>query len=812
MKAEAEVESYQLSFKRSVTERVEALYQDAIKAEASVCIDRAKYFTQSYKETEGEPLNVRRAKALANVVHNMSIYILDGELIVGNVACKPRASVVCPEFMTNYLEKEFQDEKKTPENRPYDRHILTPEVKKYLQEEIFPYWRDKTVEHFSVLELGQDILDASVPSLAKVGTIPPGSEIHLRHGAGHLNADYKKILQRGAKGVIQDAEAKLETESDPEKRDFYEAVIIVYKAFIDFAHRYADLATEMAFTEKNAARKAELVEIARICRKVPEHPAETFREAMQSFWFTQILLFGIDQEDTAISPGRMDQYMYPFYKADIESKRATNEDIQELIELLFIKFAHMSVLWDYNTANYYAGFSLTQTIMVGGVDRSGNDATNELSYMFLEAEAQIPLFQPEFAARVHKNSPFEYLMKLAEVSRLGHGKPKMFMDEVAIPQLLRRGCTIEDARDFCIVGCVEPSPTGNMFGWTNACSFNLAKCVELAMTRGKCLITGEQIGPETQDPETFENIDQVIEAFAQQMKYFLKNTTTAISTFVKYHGKLAPNVFTSALLDDCMENGVDATRGGARYKAIGINGIASPDAGDSLAAIAKCVFDEKLLTMKDVVEATKANFEGYEGVRDTLLNKAPKYGNDIDYADDYVRVVGQIWCDEVEKYEGPHGERYWPGEFTVSSNVPFGLTTGALPSGRLAYEPLANGGISATNGSDMLGPTALIKSVSKLDHIKACNGTLLNMRFSPAVLKEERDLVKFANFLRAYCLMGGYHVQFNVVSSKLLKKAQQTPEKYKNLLVRVAGYSAYFTELARDVQDDLINRTVHEEV
>ncbi len=808
----SEVESFQLEFKRNVTPRVESLYQNAIEAVPSVCIDRAKYFTQSYKQTEGEPVHVRRAKAIRNTLEQMQIYILDGELIVGNVACKPRASVICPEFMTNYLMTEFENDIKTPENRPYDRHVLTPETKKYLQEEIFPYWENKTVEHYVTQELDEKTINASIPSLAKVGTIPPGSEIHLRHGAGHINANYERILNHGALSIIEEAGKYLEIEQDAEKRDFYEAVVIVYEAFIAFAKRYADLAMEKANETKDAQRKQELLEIARTCTKVPAQPAQTFREAVQSFWFTQILLFGIDQEDTAISPGRMDQYMYPFYKADIENNTATKDEIQELLELLFIKFAHMSVLWDYATANYYAGFSLTQTIIVGGVDRSGKDATNELTYMLLEAEKQVPLFQPEFAARIHKGSPFEYLLKIAEVSRYGHGKPKIFIDETAIPALLRRGCTIEDARDYCIVGCVEPSPSGNMFGWTNACSFNLAKCMELAMTGGKCLLTNEQIGPVTQDPETFESMEQVIEAYKQQVCFFLKNTTNAISTFIKYHGKLAPNVFTSALIDGSLESGIDVTRGGAKYKAIGINGVASPDVGDSLAAIAYCVFDKHLLTMKEIVDAMKANFEGYEEVRKTLLYEAPKYGNDIDYVDDYTRIAGRIWCDEVENYVGPHGERYWPGQFTVSSNVPFGLVTGALPSGRHALEPLANGGISATNGSDMNGPTALIKSVSKIDHVKACNGTLLNMRFSPAVLKEKRDIVKFANFLRAYCLMGGYHVQFNVVSSKLLIKAQQTPEKYRNLLVRVAGYSAYFTELSKDVQDDLINRTVHDEV
>ena len=809
----AEVESFQLEFERDVTPRVERRFQAAVEAQAAIDIGRARYFTESWKETEGEPICIRRAKAYDNVLKKMDIYIQDGELIVGNVAFCPRGSVICPEYSANVFLREFVDDLQSPETRPYDKHIFDPEVKRELLEEIFPYWADKTVAHFSEKELSQETIDHAIPSLSRLGiTVPPGTEIHLNHGMGHMNVRYDRVMQEGARGIIEDVAARLQRETDQKKKDFYQSIILCFESFVRFANRYAVLARQMAETEQDSVRKQELLEIAATCEHVPEYPARTFREAVQAFWFTQIFLFGIEQDDTACSPGRMDQYLYPYYQMDRKNGTVTDADIQEIINLLFIKFAEMSVCWDYSTAKYYAGFSLTQTLIVGGVDRDGNDATNELSYMFLEAEKQVPLFQPEFAARIHKNSPFAYFLKLAEVSRLGHGKPKMFVDDTAIPALMSRGISLEDARDYCIVGCVEPSPSGNMAGWTNACQFNLAKCMELALTEGVCLISGEQIGIKTPPASEMKSIEDVIDAFHKQVEYFVYHTTTAISTYVKYHGKYVPNMFTSALLDGCLESGMDLTEGGAKYSAIGINGVATPDVGDSLAAIEKCVFEDGLFTLEEVAAAMRKNFEGYEEMRDALLHKAPKYGNDEDFVDRYVRLAGQIWCSEVKKYQGPHGERYWPGTFTVSSNVPYGLNTGALPSGRLATEPLANGGISATNGSDMNGPTALIKSASKLDHVAACNGTLLNMRFSPNVLKEDRDIAKFANFLRTYCLLGGYHVQFNVISSKLLKKAQATPEKYRNLLVRVAGYSAYFTELSKDVQDDLINRTVYNEV
>ena len=809
----AEVESFQLEFKRTVTPRVEKRFQDAVEAQPAVDIGRARYYTESWKQTEGESVYIRRAKAYDNVLRKMDIYIQEGELIVGNVAFCPRGSVICPEFSASVFSREFLDDTFSPECRPYDHHIFDPEYKKELLEDIFPYWADKTPAFFSEQELSQETIDHAIPSRSKLGVqVPPGTEILMNHGAGHINVDYAKLMKIGCRGMIDDVKARLAKETDQEKKDFYQSVIMCHESLIMFANRYAELARKQAAECTDETRKKELLEIAETCSYVPEHPARTFREALQTFWFTQIFLFGIEQDDTACSPGRMDQYLYSYYKADKENGTATDDDIQELINLLFIKFGEMSVCWDYSTAKYYAGFSLTQTLCVGGVDKDGNDATNELSYMFLEAEKQVPLFQPEFAARIHKDSPFEYLLKLADVSKLGHGKPKMFVDDTAIPALMSRGVSLEDARDYCIVGCVEPSPSGNMNGWTNACQFNSAKCMELALTEGVCLMTGQQMGVKTPPVSEMKSIDDVIDAYKKQIEYFVYHMTTAISTYIKYQAQCVPEMFTSSLVDGCLESGTDMVKGGAKYAAIGVNGIATPDVGDSLAAIAKCVFDDKLFTLEEVVEGMKHNFEGYEEMRDALLHKAPKYGNDIDYVDNYVRLVGQIWCKEVKKYRGPHGEHYWPGTFTVSSNVPYGLNTGALPSGRLAKEPLANGGISATNGSDMTGPTALIKSASKLDHVAACNGTLLNMRFSPNVLKEDRDIAKFANFLRTYCLLGGYHVQFNVISSKLLKKAQKTPDKYKNLLVRVAGYSAYFTELSKDVQDDLINRTVYNEV
>ena len=808
------IETYQETFQRQVTDRVNKLLKNAMEAKPSICIERARIWTESYRRTEGDPEIIRRAKALSMVLDEMSIYILDGELIVGNHSYRPRGSVVNPEYHTPWLSRELNDKEIAPDKRSFDHHEVSDETRKELWESVMPYWEGKTIEDKVLGELSPEVINAAFPSCSKVHTIPPAPEIHLRNGMGHQNVNYAKLINKGALAIIGEAREKLASLSQEKKeqREFYEAVTITYEALIRWSRRYAELAQNLAATESDPVRVLELEKIAEICRHVPANPARTFWEALQTFWFIQCIIFGLEQDDTACSPGRMDQYLYPYYEADLKSGNISREEALELVELMFIKTSHMSKLWDYTTARYFGGFSLTQCIIVGGVKPDGTDATNELSYIFLDAEANTGLYQPEFAVRIHKRSPEDFLMKTVDVIKLGRGKPKLFVDESAIPMLLNRGVSLEEARDYCVVGCVEVAPSGSLAGWTNAAQFNLAKCLELAVNGGVCLLTGEQIGPKTQDPKTFSNINEVLDAYGTHIEYFTDHMVTALNCVLENQEKYTPFPFTSSLIDGCFETGRDFTGGGAKYKGVGVNAVAVPDVGDSLAALESLVFTEKKVEMETLVQALRSNFEGYEDLRQMLLNRAPKFGNDNDLVDDLTRKAGQIWCHIVEKYRGPHGESYWPGLFTVSANVPLGMNTGALPYGRKATTPLANGGISPTNGSEKSGPTAILQSAAKLDHIAAGNGTLLNLRFSPSVLKEKRDLSKFVAFLRTYAALGGFHVQFNVINSDILRKAQKNPKQYKNLLIRVAGYSAYFTELSPEVQEDVINRTIHEEM
>ena len=808
------MDAYQQKFRPNYTSRIAKLRERALNVQPTVCVERARLYTESYKNTEGQPAIVRRAKALRHVLNNMTIYIQDGELLVGNNSSTSRASVIAPEVHTRWLSVELDDVMKAPDKRNSDRHILTDEVKKELKEKIIPYWLGKTVEDRVVGFLPQEVVEKAIPSLSSCPNIPPAPENHLRNGMGHVNVDYGKILSLGAEGIMKKTQEHLENldyldTASYEKRHFYQAVMICYGSMIKWARRYAELARKMSKEEKNLNRRRELEHIANNCERAPAKPVRGFWEALQTFLFIQLILFGVEQDCTAVSPGRFDQYLYPFYQKDMEEGKLTRERALELLECLFIKMSEMGKMWDFATATYYGGFSLTQAMVVGGLNSRGEDATNELSYLVLEAERQVGLLQPELGVRIHRNTPENFLMKIAEVVKLGRGKPKLFMDEVGINMLLRRGVSLDEARNYCTIGCAEVSPSGCSAGWVGATQFNVAKCLELALSDGRCLITGMQIGSRTGLAVSFSSWEQVLEAFRKQLAYFLNYAVIVLNTCLQVHAEITPYPFTSALLNDCLEDGRDLSRGGARYNSIGIGGVGVPDVGDSLAALRKLVFEEKAISMGELIETLHNNFEGSEDLRQMLINKAPKYGNDDDYVDMITRRAGQIFCEEVVKHKGPQEQPYWPALIAVSTNVSLGLEVGALPSGRKAQTPLADGGISPVHGMDLHGPTAVLKSVGKLDHIAAGQGTLLNMRFSPMVLQSKGDLVKFVSFLRVYNIMGGFHVQFNVIDSETLRQAQKDPEKYRSLMVRVAGYSAYFVDLDPQVQEDIIARTIH---
>ncbi|MGQ9569537.1 MAG: glycyl radical protein [Thermodesulfovibrionales bacterium] len=808
------IQAYQLQYEFKGTNRIKALREKFLSTKAFICPERARLVTESYIRTEGKDPVIRKALALKHILQNMTIYIGDGELIVGNNSSGPRGSIIAPEYSANWLKRELFDSVKAPDIRKQDRHIVSDDVKEYLSKDILPYWIGKTVEDRVVDILPNDIIEHGVASLGKIRTTPVAPEIYMRNGIGHVVVNYTKLLTLGFSGIKKEAEDYLRSLdlTNPEdlvKITFYKAVIIAYEAIQNWIRRYSDMAAEMAFTCQDKQRADELMRISKDCLYISENPPSTFRQALQTWFFGELLLFGIEQNCTAVSPGRFDQYMYPFYRRDIKNSVLTKEEALELIECLFIKLSEMSILWDFDSASYWSGFSTTLCLVVGGVDENGNDSTNELSYLIIEADKNTGLLQPELGVRVHSGTPRELLFEATKEVKLGRGKPKFFMDNTAIAMIRNTDVSLRESRNYSVVGCVELTPTGNTAGYTGAVFINLAKCLELGLNGGRCFLTDQLIGLKTGPPESFIEYDDLLNAFKEQVSYSVNNAVIVMNAVLKSHADLYPCPFTSSMIDGCMERGKDFTQGGAEHNFVGITGVGLPNVANSLLALKKIVFEEKRMALRDFISILKNDFKMDEQFRLELWNNVPKYGNNDDSVDSIARTVGQFYCEEVWKHRGTFGFKFRPGLFAVSINVPFGLMTGATAEGRKAGHPLADGGISPATGSERCGILGVLKSAAKIDHVLASNGTLLNLRLSPTMFEKDEDLSRIIDLIRTYHDLGGYHIQFNVIDNKVLREAQRNPEQYRGLMVRVAGYSAYFVELNTEVQEDIISRTIH---
>lgn len=827
------------------TERIKKLKKAIVDAIPYVESERAVLVTESYKETEGLSPIMRRAKAAEKIFNSLPITIHDNELIVGAITKNLRSTEICPEFSYDWVEKEFD----TMSTRIADPFQIPKETAAELKE-AFKYWDGKTTSALADSYMSQETKDCISNGVFTVGN-------YFYGGVGHVCVDYGKVLKIGFTGIIRqvmEAMAKLDT-SDPDyikKKNFYEALIITYTAATRFAHRYAEKAREMAAVCLDAKRKAELLQIAANCDKVPKQGATNFYEACQSFWFVQILL-QIEANGHSISPGRFDQYMNPYLAMD---KDISHEFAQELVDCVWVKLNDINKTRDEVSAQAFAGYAVFQNLIVGGQTEDGLDATNEMSYMCMEAVAHVKLPAPSFSIRVHQNTPDEFLYRACELTRLGLGVPAMYNDEVIIPALCNRGVSLADARNYCIIGCVEPQCPHKTEGWHDAAFFNIAKVLEITLNNGK--VGDKQLGPVTGDITSFTNLEQLFEAYKKQMEYFVYHLAEADNCVDYAHAERAPLPFLSALVDDCIGRGKSVQEGGAIYNFTGPQAFGVADAGDSLCAIKKHVFENKEITMAQLKEALDHNFGNccdkpcslaestdedriYEAVKRILSNNGsinladlqaqlskpqkeasgskedygqikrilentPWFGNDEDEVDMIARRCGQIYSYEVEKYKNPRGGQFQAGCYPVSANVLFGKDVGALPDGRLAKAPLADG-VSPRQGKDTNGPTAAAMSVSKLDHANYSNGTLYNQKFLPSALAGDEGLKHFASIVRSYFDHKGMHVQFNVIDRDTLLAAQKDPDQYKDLVVRVAGYSAQFTVLAKEVQDDIISRT-----
>jgi formate C-acetyltransferase len=728
----------------------------------------------------------------------MSITIGEDEIIVGNRSLKPRACPVFPEMSIDWVVEELD----RFSVRPVDTFV-TPEKVKEEVRKLAPYWQgksvyDRVVEQFSPFQ--QHLLEANVLWVHN----------NMYNGIGHILPDFPKIISMGMRGIKEEvlaclARSESEDPKDESKIDFYRSALLVIDAAITFANRHVKEARRLASLSTDDKRKSELVKIAEICEWVPENPARTFREACQSYWITHCICF-IESDGMSISPGRFDQYMYPYYEADIKEGRLTREGATELLECLWIKFAELVEMFQETWAYTASGFPMGQNLILGGQKPDGTDATNELSYLCIEVTERLALQQPNVCVRLHRWSPHEFVVRACEGTRHGNGMPYYFNDEVIIPGLLNRGIPLSDARDYGVVGCVEIGIPGRTEANSNPAYVNLAKLLELTLNNGICRLTGKKVGVETGDPRDFKSYNDLLNAYNRQQEYFVNQLVPICNLIERAHVELVPTPFLSCLISDCIEHGLDVMDGGARFNFSSPQGVGIANVADSLASIKKLVFEEGKIDMDNLLKALNANFKGYEPMQLMLRKEGPKYGNDDDYVDQIARQIGRSYCLEIEKYRNPRDGIFQPGLYPVSVNVPLGKTVGATPDGRNAMEALADG-VSPFHGSDRHGPTAVLKSVAKLDHILATNGTLLNMKFHPKAFEGPSGLEKFASLLTTYFELGGMHVQFNVISSDTLRDAQKRPEHYKGLVVRVAGYSAFFTELYKELQNDIIERT-----
>jgi len=806
--------------------------------------DRAVIVTESYKETENEPIIIRRAKAFKKICEELPITIRPQELIVGSNTIAPRGCQVFPEYSFSWVEDEFE----TFETRNADPFYISDDTKKRLHE-AYKYWGGKTTSELATAYMAPEALLAIEHNIFTTGN-------YFYNGIGHFCVQYDKVLNKGFEGIRAEAQEELGKckfgDADYAKRThFLEAVIISCNAAITYANRYAMLALEEAKNCSDSDRQKELLEIARICAKVPAKPAESFYEACQSFWFVQMLL-QTESSGHSISPGRFDQYMYPFYKKDREENGLTREFAQELIDCIWVKLNDLNKVRDAASAEGFAGYSLFQNLIVGGQTREGIDATNDLSCMCLEASMHVQLPAPSLSLRVWNKTPDALMIKAATVTRKGMGLPAYYNDEVIIPAMLSRGITLEDARDYAIIGCVEPQAAGKTDGWHDAAFFNMCRPLEMVFSNG--VDKGVQIGPKTGPVENMNTFEEFFDAYKTQMEYFIELMVNSDNAIDMAHRERCPLPFQSCMIDDCIKEGKTIQEGGAHYNFTGPQGFGVSNVTDSLYAIKKLVFEQKKYSLADFKKAMEDNFgkglplsrvteltaevakniaasgktvgenevtQIFNIIQDTSvseerksfyekmladINNLDKFGNDIEEVDLFAREIGHVYQRPLLSFKNPRGGQYQAGLYSVSANVPLGEQTGATPDGRLAGTPIADG-VGPVAGRDFNGPTATVNSVAKLDHGMASNGTLLNQKFHPSALSGVEGLQKFASLVRGYFDEKGMHVQFNVVSRETLLDAQAHPENYKGLVVRVAGYSALFTTLSKSLQDDIINRT-----
>lgn len=784
-----------------MNERIRKLRAQSVHTKPYISAERAVLMTEFYKSDKAQEVSVpvRRALAFKYLLENKQICVNDGELIVGERGPAPLATPTYPEICIHSLQdlELIHSRKKVP-------FAVDEETRNLYKETLIPYWKGKSIRDKIFNELSEEWIAAY-----EAGVF---TEFQEQRAPGHTVLG-KKIYSKGLLNIKEDIKKSLETLdffNDPEaydKREELKAMNIAADALIAFAKCHAETLRELATTEQDTERKQELEHIAQICEQIPAHAPQTFWEALQYYWFVHLGVVTELNPWDSFNPGRLDQHLYPFYQKELEEGTLTKERAKELLQSFWVKFNNhpsppkMGVTA--KESNTYTDFAL---INVGGVKEGGSDAVNELSYLILDVIEEMRILQPSSMIQLSKKSPDRFLKRALKIVKTGFGQPSIFNTDTIVQELVRQGKSIEDARNGGCSGCVEAGAFG-VEAYILTGYFNMPKVFEITLNNGVDPYTGKKIGLETGDPLTFETFDELMDAYRKQLQYFADIKIQGNNIVDRIYARNMPVPFLSLMIDDCIAKGKDYLDGGARYNTSYIQGVGLGSITDSLAAIKYHIFDQKTVSFKELLDALKANFEGYEALRNNLVNHTPKYGNDDDYADDVLKQVFDIYYHAINGRPSAKGGKFRVNLLPTTCHVYFGSVIGALPDGRKAYKPVSEG-ISPVQGADRKGPTSVVKSAAKIDHIKT-GGTLLNQKFTPQFLADDDGMNKVAHLVRSYFKMDGHHIQFNVVAADTLRKAQQHPEQYRDLIVRVAGYSDYFVDLTEELQDEIINRTEH---
>lgn len=803
-------------------ERVNRLRKVFLDRPYEIDVERLRLVTESYRKNEIEPQKLQCAYAFENVLLHSTLHIYEDDLILGEIAAPAKASPIYPEFSVNWIIDEILN---SPfEERAHDQFYIRNDEERKEIVELCKYWQGRTVEDKVNARLEEEHIKGS-----QLGKKIFQTNLYHYAGAGHLAIDYAKLMTEGYNGLIETARKRYDLldKKDPEygeKRDFYKAMIIMHEAAKKYILRYGQLAEDMANMETRENRRKELLQMSENCRVIAGGAPKTFWQALQLFNIATTLI-KIESNGHSISYGRMDQWLYPYYEADMKNEVISKDFALELIEVQYVKMNNPTKLKDKGTVlvrngRGFGGESLT----IGGLNRDGHDATNDLTMLMLEGSAHTRMMNPWVCVRMHEHTPFELKVKTVECIRAGYGHPKIFNDAPSIKAMMSKGMTLEEARDYAVIGCVELSLPGKEYGWHDAAYVNTPKMMEMVVNGGRCLdcgphcsrwsrcgAVGEKLGPDTGSLLTYQSFDEVLKSVDEQFDYWCDQMCSSLNIIDNTHRALKPVPYVSAFYEDCLASGKDLTEGGAKYNGIGPQASGIATCADSLSSIKQLVFDEKRYTGEDLLKAVQDNWVGHDILYATVnSSRVHHYGNDDDYADDLFKYMFECYCRNIRGRKTPRGGEFSPGVYSVNANVAMGLNTNASLDGRKAFEPISDnmGPVHTDGGShDINGPTAIVNSLTKVDHSLATNGTLMNLRFPQEAVAGVEGRDNLISFIDEYLAKKAMHVQFNIMSAETMKAAQKSPKDYKDMLVRVAGYSAYFVELGEPLQKDLIQRT-----